>query len=129
MVGMFINTVPTRVKVHDGQAVVSWLRDLQTEQVESRNFEFVSLTQLQTWSDLPGGTNLFNSIVVFENYPIDKAAITKGGRQARETQAGATTSFPLTLAAYLNQRLSLNLAYDPDLFDAATIERMTERLQ
>ncbi|MGH3784611.1 MAG: amino acid adenylation domain-containing protein, partial [Pseudonocardiaceae bacterium] len=129
MIGMFINTVPTRVEVHDGQPVVSWLRHLQTEQVESRSFDFVSLTRLQTWSDLPAGTNLFNSIVVFENYPIDEAAIAEGGLQVRESQAVDTTSFPLTLNAYLNERLGFHLAYDPDLFDPATIERMAENLQ
>ncbi|MCA1681963.1 MAG: amino acid adenylation domain-containing protein [Actinobacteria bacterium] len=129
MIGMFINTVPTRVEIHDRQAVMSWLHDLQTKQVESRNFDFVSLTHLQTWSDLPGGTNLFNSIVVFENYPIDQAAIAQGGLQVRESQAVDTTSFPLTLTAYLNERLGLDLAYDPTLFDPATVERMAQRLQ
>jgi amino acid adenylation domain-containing protein len=129
MVGMFINTVPTRVEVPDGQAVVSWLRDLQTKQVQSRSFDFVSLTQLQTWSDLPGGINLFDSIVVFENYPIDEAAIAESGLQVRESQAVDTTNFPLTLSAYLNERLGFNLAFDPDLFDAVTVERMVERLR
>ncbi|HZE01356.1 MAG TPA: condensation domain-containing protein, partial [Pseudonocardiaceae bacterium] len=43
MVGMFINTVPTRVRVHKEQDVISWLRELQAEQSESRRFDFVSL--------------------------------------------------------------------------------------
>ncbi|MGH3838239.1 MAG: condensation domain-containing protein, partial [Pseudonocardiaceae bacterium] len=130
IIGMFINTVPTRVEIHDRQPVVSWLHDLQTNQVNSRSFDFVSLTHLQTWSDLPAGTNLFNSIVVFENYPFDQAAITQGGLQVREFQAVDTTNFPLALSAsYLNERLSLSLAYDPTLFDPATIERMAGHLQ
>ncbi|MGH3933712.1 MAG: condensation domain-containing protein, partial [Pseudonocardiaceae bacterium] len=70
MIGMFINTVPTRVDIQHGQDVVSWLRGLQDEQVESRRFDFVSLGRLQTWSQLSPGTNLFDSVVVFENYPI-----------------------------------------------------------
>jgi Non-ribosomal peptide synthetase modules and related proteins len=55
MIGMFINTVPTRITVHNEQDVASWLRGLQTEQVESRRFDFVSLAQLQTLSDVAGG--------------------------------------------------------------------------
>jgi hypothetical protein len=43
MIGMFINTVPTRVRVDGGQGVGSWLGELQVEQVESRNYGFVSL--------------------------------------------------------------------------------------
>ncbi|HEY6422703.1 MAG TPA: amino acid adenylation domain-containing protein [Pseudonocardiaceae bacterium] len=129
MIGMFINTVPTRVQVHNGHNLLTWLRELQTEQVDARSVDFVSLTQLQTWSDLPGGVNLFDSIVVFENYPIDDITA-NGVLQAHAVQAVDTTSFPLTLSsAYLEDQLHLELSYDPDLFDPDTIERMAGHLQ
>src|SRR6185437_9628857 len=70
MVGMFINTVPTRVRLLAGHSVARWLRQLQAAQAESRQFEFVSLAQAQACSDLPVGVNLFDSMVVFENYPF-----------------------------------------------------------
>src|SRR5207245_1561858 len=54
MVGMFINTVPTRVSIHNGQQILPWLRELQAAQAEARRFDFVSLAQLQGWSELPG---------------------------------------------------------------------------
>ncbi|MGH3815010.1 MAG: amino acid adenylation domain-containing protein, partial [Pseudonocardiaceae bacterium] len=129
MVGMFINTVPTRVTVPDGQGVVPWLRALQDEQVESRNFDFVSLAQLHAWSDLPGGTNLFDSAVVFENYPIADTSADDAGLRVSDVQARDTTNFPLTLIAYLEEKLGFTLAYDPKLFDAATAERMAEQLR
>jgi amino acid adenylation domain-containing protein/non-ribosomal peptide synthase protein (TIGR01720 family) len=129
MVGMFINTVPTRVSVQDRQNVVSWLRELQAAQVEARRFDFVSLSQLQAWSDLPGGTNLFGSIVVFENYPFDEASIAENGLRADDIQMRDTTSFPLTLSAYLGERLGFDIAFDPMLFDSDTVARMVERLQ
>ncbi|HEV2782817.1 MAG TPA: non-ribosomal peptide synthase/polyketide synthase [Actinophytocola sp.] len=129
MIGMFINTVPSRVRVHDGQSTVSWLRALQIEQTESRRFEFASLAQLQTWSGVPGGTNLFDSVVVFENYPLDDPAAQRGGPRVRAGQALDTTNLPLTLSAYLDDRLRFDLAYDPRLFDAATVELMVERLR
>ncbi|MDQ4011666.1 MAG: amino acid adenylation domain-containing protein, partial [Actinomycetota bacterium] len=129
MVGMFINTMPTRVRVDDGQHVGSWLRGVQDEQVESRRFEFMSLTQLQSWSDLPAGTNLFDSVVVFENYPIDDAAADGARLRVSDVQARDTTTFPLTLSAYLDDRLRFDLAYDPELFDAVTVEGMAERLR
>ncbi|MGH3777951.1 MAG: non-ribosomal peptide synthase/polyketide synthase, partial [Pseudonocardiaceae bacterium] len=128
MVGMFINTVPTRASVHDGQEVLSWLRELQAAQIESRRFDFVSLAQLQAWSDLPAGSTLFDSMVVFENYPFDSESVTGAGLQVHELQARETTNFPLTLQAALGDRLGLRLGYDPKLFDAATAERMAEHL-
>ncbi|MCA1682030.1 MAG: amino acid adenylation domain-containing protein, partial [Actinobacteria bacterium] len=129
MVGMFINTVPARVAVRDGQDVVSWLHGLQAEQVESRRFDFVSLAQLQGWSDLPVGVSLFDSAVVFENYPFNEVSIAENGLQIRDSQAVDTTSFALALCAYLDERLAFELEFDPDLFDLVTIERMAGHLQ
>jgi amino acid adenylation domain-containing protein/non-ribosomal peptide synthase protein (TIGR01720 family) len=123
MVGMFINTVPTRVRVNDGQDIASWLRGLQDEQVQFRHFDFVSLARLQSWSELPGGTNLFDSAVVFENYLLAETADYVNLR-IDDVHAHNTTNFPLTLCAYLDDRLKFDLAYDPKLFDASTIERM-----
>jgi amino acid adenylation domain-containing protein len=128
MVGMFINTVPARVEIQNSQNVVSWLREFQTAQVEARNFDFVSLSQLQTWSDLPGGINLFDSAVVFENYPIDDTSV-ESGVHILDVEVVDTTNFPLTLSAYLGEQLHLQLGYDAMLFDAATIERMAGHLE
>ncbi|MGH3921078.1 MAG: amino acid adenylation domain-containing protein, partial [Pseudonocardiaceae bacterium] len=128
MIGMFINTVPTRVEIQYGQDARTWLRGLQAEQVESRNFDFVSLGRLQTWSQLPPGTNLFDSVVVFENYPIQDTSGEDGSRVA-DVQMVDTTNLPLTLSAYLDDRFYFHLDYDAKLFDAATAERMAERLR
>ncbi|HEY4939136.1 MAG TPA: amino acid adenylation domain-containing protein, partial [Actinomycetota bacterium] len=128
MVGMFINTIPTRAGIDETESPVSWLRRLQDEQVESRNFDFVSLAQLQSWSDVPAATNLFESVVVFENYPIGGVA-TDGAPHIREVEGRDTTNFPLALSAYVDDQLRFDLSFDPKLFDAATIERMAGHLR
>ncbi|MGH3785814.1 MAG: non-ribosomal peptide synthase/polyketide synthase, partial [Pseudonocardiaceae bacterium] len=128
MVGMFINTVPTRVRVDGGRDVVSWLRDLQAEQAESRRFDSVSLAQVQAWSELPAGANLFDSMVVFQNYPFESSPDSEPGLRIREVQARDTTNFPLSLRASLDGRLSFDLCYDPALFDADTAAAMAQRL-
>ncbi|HVQ92284.1 MAG TPA: amino acid adenylation domain-containing protein [Mycobacteriales bacterium] len=127
MVGMFINTIPTRVRVDGCGGLVPWLRELQAAQTEARRFDFVSLPQLQSWADLPAGASLFDSMIVFENYPIDTDT-TAGLPQVREVDGIDTTNFPLSLSAYLDDRLCFELDYDPRLFDAATIERLTGHL-
>ena len=105
MVGMFINTVPTRATRGRRPATrCPGCATLQAAQSESRRFDFVSLAQLQAWSDLPAGANLFDSIVVFENYPFDEApAAGAGVAGARGRRALDTTNFPLTLRAYLDR--------------------------
>jgi amino acid adenylation domain-containing protein/non-ribosomal peptide synthase protein (TIGR01720 family) len=131
MIGMFINTVPTRVRVDGARPLVPWLRELQIQQSESRRYDFLSLATLRGLSDLPDhGGNLFDSAVVFENYPIDAAA-TAGDAvpRVREVRGIDTTSFPLALSAHLDERIFLDLDYDPALFERATAERIAERLR
>ncbi|MCA1695974.1 MAG: condensation domain-containing protein, partial [Actinobacteria bacterium] len=127
--GIFINTLPVRIGVDHTTSVTGWLQQVQATQAEARRFDFVSLAQLQTLSDVPGGTPLFDSIVVFENYPINNEAAAGHGLQLRELHAIETTNYPLTLVVIPTQQLSIHLDYDPDLFNPATIKRMAEHLQ
>src|SRR6185437_13034919 len=129
IIGMFINTIPTRVQTPGGQDTLTWLRDLQARQSQSRQFDFASLHQLQSWSDLLPGTNLFNSMIVFENYPYNENYATQAGLHIRDVQARDTTNFPLTLIAYLTDQLHINLTYDPQLFDTTTAADIAHRLQ
>ncbi|WP_112264135.1 non-ribosomal peptide synthase/polyketide synthase [Lentzea terrae] len=118
MIGMFINTVPTRIGVADDQPAAEWLRSLQHAQSEARAFEHISLAQL--------GGGLFDSVVVFENYPFDRESTV--APRVVEVTATDTTNLPITLTAHLGDRLSFDLAYDPHLFDEATARRLSERL-
>ncbi|HEX8936194.1 MAG TPA: amino acid adenylation domain-containing protein, partial [Pseudonocardiaceae bacterium] len=128
MIGMFINTVPSRVRINDEQPLIVWLRELQTAQVESQRFAFASLAQVQTYANLPAGSALFDSMFVFENYPFDADTVSSIGLGIQEIHNRETTNLPLTVQASLRDRLSLHLGYDPHLFDAATIERMVGHL-
>ncbi|HEY0475424.1 MAG TPA: amino acid adenylation domain-containing protein, partial [Kribbella sp.] len=129
MVGMFINTVPTRVRVPHRQDLASWLGQLQVEQSEARRFDYVSLAQLQTASEVPGGVNLFDSIVVFENYPINDETVAAHGLQLTDSGTSEPTNYPLTVVVLPDRQLSVTLDYDPTLFDAATVERMAGQLE
>ncbi|MBS2545255.1 non-ribosomal peptide synthase/polyketide synthase [Catenulispora sp. NL8] len=122
MVGLFINTLPTRVRIDGHRPVREWLRDVQTVQSEDRRHEFVSLAQLQTWSEVPGGTALFDSILVFENYPIDADAATRHGLAVEAERDVEPTNYALSVVAAPGDVLAVNLDYDPAVFDAATVE-------
>ncbi|MEU5692153.1 non-ribosomal peptide synthase/polyketide synthase [Actinosynnema sp. NPDC020468] len=122
IVGMFINTVPTRVVVDPAAGVVPWLKGVQEAEAESRRHDFVSLAQVRTW----GGSRLFDSLLAFENYPVEAQA--EGAPQVHGTDGLDTTTFPLTVRAYLDGSLHVELTYDPRLFDAATIRLVGDRL-
>ncbi|MFE7032003.1 non-ribosomal peptide synthase/polyketide synthase, partial [Streptomyces sp. NPDC057621] len=127
MIGMFINTVPTRVRVR-GDDVLDWLRGLQEAQSEDRRFDFLSLARIQALTEVPSGQALFDSMVVFENYPVDESAAARTGVGVAEVRADDATTFPLCLRAHLSDRLGFDLAYDPAFFDRVTVEQATARL-
>ncbi|MBW4717721.1 non-ribosomal peptide synthase/polyketide synthase [Saccharothrix obliqua] len=122
MVGMFINTVPTRVAVDARDEVLPWLRRLQEAQTESRRFDFVSLADIQSWA----GGRLFDSLLAFENYPVEATA--DGAPRVGEVDGLDTTTFPLTIRAHADDALHVELTYDPRLFDRGTIERLGDWL-
>ncbi|MFD8495080.1 amino acid adenylation domain-containing protein [Amycolatopsis sp. NPDC059657] len=122
IVGIFINTLPVRADVDADREVVPWLLALQDAQAQSRAFESVSLPQIQAWST---GAQLFDSIVVFENYPIERVT---SAAHVREVSAKEINGYPLNVVAYPGERLSFVFRFDPALFDAATLERLGENL-
>ncbi|HSZ29468.1 MAG TPA: condensation domain-containing protein, partial [Pseudonocardiaceae bacterium] len=126
--GIFINTLPVRVEVNNAAGLVEWLQDLQTAQADSRRFGFVSLTQLQAWSDIPGGVRMFDSIVVFENRLINDEEAAAHGLRVRELQGVETTNYPIVVVVSQGRALSVELGYDTALFDVATVEGLAARL-
>ncbi|HEY0808409.1 MAG TPA: amino acid adenylation domain-containing protein, partial [Pseudonocardiaceae bacterium] len=125
MIGLFINTVPTRIAVADDRDLVGWLRELQRTQAESRRFDHVSLAQLSRLAELPGGVRLFDSIVVFENYPFDSAAIDLQIVAAQDIQP---TNYPLGVVVEPGAELSIGIDFDQSLFDPATVRSLADRL-
>ncbi len=140
MVGLFINTVPVRVRVPQGETVLAWLTALHRAQGELTEFEYSPLVDVHGWSAIPRGTPLFESLVVFENYPIDpttapqQVGAGKGpsGPQKRtaisEGSTLETPPYPLTLLGALRQTLMLNIGHDARRFDAATVDRVLAHL-
>ncbi|MGB8508029.1 MAG: condensation domain-containing protein, partial [Pyrinomonadaceae bacterium] len=130
MVGLFINTLPVRVKVEEEERGGEWLRGLQTEQAEARQYEYSPLVQVQGWSDVPRGVSLFESLLVFENYPIDSSL--RDGDKDAETESGLSvekSNYPLTVLAIPGRRLMLQFSFDQRRFDEPTMVRMLGHLR
>ncbi len=131
MVGLFINTLPVRIHVMPEAEVWAWLRQIQMQQVEARQYEYTSLTQIQGWSEIPRGQELFQSLLVFENYPVDMTTIQPSRLlQARQVYTKEQTHYPLTLMASLNkQTFAFRLSYIKTLFTEDTIQHLLQHIQ
>jgi non-ribosomal peptide synthetase component F len=130
IVGLFINTLPVRVRVNAQMRLPEWLRELQEHQAEARQYEYSPLTQVQGWSDVPRGVPLFESLLVFENYPEDDSlrqnttALKLSGIDIIEQ-----TNYPLLLVVGPGERLNLLVIYDGRRYEAETINHMLGDLE
>ncbi|PIE25756.1 MAG: non-ribosomal peptide synthetase [Micrococcales bacterium] len=127
MIGLFINTLPVRVRLDGDERVEDWLRRMQREQAELREYDFSPLAQVQGWSEVPAGTGLFESLFVFENYPVGAPAGGVGdGLRITPVDAREHTNYPLSVAVVAGEELVLDVSYDRRRLDAGTVQRLCD---
>lgn len=125
IVGLFINTLPVRVQIDDDQNLEVWLKNLQQQQLELRQYEYSPLIQVQSWSEIPRGTSLFESILVFENIPVESpSGGSKSQFEIRSDRAYERNNFPITVVVLPGQELIIEIWYDSRVFEQETVSRM-----
>jgi amino acid adenylation domain-containing protein/FkbM family methyltransferase len=129
-VGLFINTLPVRIRVPATERLLAWLKRLQEQQGVLHQYEYTPLMQIQSWSEFDGNMPLFESLLVFENYPIDSVIQTQfASMNVRNVQALERTNYPITVVAIPGSTFTLRLIYDLRRFDTDTIERLLGHLR
>ncbi|MEV4674741.1 amino acid adenylation domain-containing protein [Actinomadura sp. NPDC049382] len=127
MIGLFINTLPIRVRVRPADTVAEALARLQDEQAALMPHHHLGLADIQR---LTGAGTLFDTMTVLENYPFDAdaAGADLGGLTLRDVDGYDATHYPLTFAAVPGRGLSLRIDHRPDLFTGEDAERLMRRL-
>jgi amino acid adenylation domain-containing protein len=129
MVGLFINTLPLRLEVPQNRSIWSWLPEVQSQQVELLTYQHSSLSQIQAQSEIPGGTPLFESIVVFENYPLPTNRGWEHSLSIGDLRVFEQTNYPLSLQVHARQGLTFRLFYSSAKVSASMSHHMLEHLQ
>jgi len=129
MVGLFINTLPLRVTLNPAVTVSHWLAEIQQRQLQMREYEYSKLTDIQKALPLAAGEPLFESIVVFENYPVDKALTAQAEEfQFADIQFYERTNYPLTLGVIPDDGLLIKLNFQRKLLSVPAAKLLLERL-
>lgn len=130
MIGLFINTPPVRVQISPEMSLLQWLKELNTERVESFEYQYSPLAQIQRWSEVPHPIPLFESILIFENFVAeDLAGQVIGGAQFVKPYAVEKMAVPLAVTVLPGTRLLLQITYHPERFSAAAIDRLLTHLK
>nr|AYN44369.1 nonribosomal peptide synthetase [Cloning vector H69C977B_s26] len=130
IVGLFINTLPLRARLDGTAPVATFLSGLQTEQGAVEPYSYASLADIQHWSDAPKDRPLFESILVFENYPLDASTLLpRSGLTISSVNTHDRISYPLALVAIPGESLELRVMYAADAFSRPMAERIARLLE
>ncbi|MUN36832.1 non-ribosomal peptide synthetase [Actinomadura litoris] len=129
MVGVFVNTLPFRVRTDPAQTLAGLLDTVRRDRLRLLDHQHAGLAEIQRRT---GMSALFDTAMMFENYPLDEAALASlaAGARLRVTAAHGhdATHFPLGLIAVPGSALRLRLRYRPEVYDAAEAKTITDRL-
>jgi amino acid adenylation domain-containing protein/non-ribosomal peptide synthase protein (TIGR01720 family) len=130
MVGVFINTLPVRLQVPSQGRVGDWLRQIQTQQAECRQYDYASLAEIQRWCGLPPGQSLFEALLIFDNYPDPRLLSSQQALQMQSVEILEHTNYPLNLrGVLLGESLELSIMHDATRFLSTTITQMLGHLR
>ena len=129
-VGLFINTLPVIGTPAPELSVGAWLQQVQADSLERAEHESTPLFEIQRWAGL-AGESLFDSLLVFENYPVGEALRQRDASALRfgRVHSHEQTHYPLALAVELGDALHLGFDYALGQFDTATVQRLAEHLE
>ena len=123
MLGLFINTLPLRVTI-GGNSFWDWLSEVQQHHLEMRQYEFCSSGQIHQWCKFPGLLPLYDSILVFENYPADTARSILS--RAQTYSIGAQTRYPINILVLTRTGLELVVVFDRGRLVESTVPRLRD---
>ncbi|TFY93785.1 amino acid adenylation domain-containing protein [Pseudomonas nabeulensis] len=130
MLGLFINTLPVIHEVDPQASVGQWLQDLQRVNLELRDHEYTPLGDIQRWAGRSGQA-LFDSIIVFENQPLDRTLREWKDDSLRFGDVGGAglTDFPMDLMVTLEDYLAIEYMYLRQCFSDAAVEGIRANME
>lgn len=130
MIGMFINTVPMQVEINQSETVVNWLKQIQQKHTDIRQYEYTPLMKIQACSDIPRGLPMFETVLGFENYPLNDVVKETTSRLQIPKAAGYDRNhYPLSIAVVPGAKLALKITYNSERFPTRSVNRMFESLE
>jgi hypothetical protein len=127
MVGLLINTVPVRASITAATTIADMLDQLQNAHNHTLEHQHLALSEIHR---VTGHDQLFDTLFVYENYPIDTAELSGVHELAiADVKGREYNHYPLSVQAQPGHELALRVEYDTDVFDAASVDALIGRLQ
>ncbi|TRW90361.1 non-ribosomal peptide synthetase [Candidatus Methylobacter oryzae] len=129
-VGLFINTVPLRVRIDDRLSLSALLQHVQKQALSAESYHYYSLADIQSLCELK--QNLLNHVLVFENIPqvhAEDSGMQNNGFAIRQTDMFEHSHYPFALSVTPDESIELTLTYDRSVYSDIKIERVAKQLE
>ncbi|MCP4155048.1 MAG: amino acid adenylation domain-containing protein, partial [bacterium] len=138
MVGLFINTIPVRIRCEKKLKLKELIRKIQEEAVESDPHHYYPLARIQAHTHLK--QELLDHILVFENYPVAEQIEGVGGsgdsRDHRDlkveisnVEAFSRTNYDFNMVIFPGDQLAFLVEYDDSIFDKKMIDKLLRHFE
>jgi tyrocidine synthetase-3 len=118
IVGLFINTLPLRVRIHPHEKIADFLSRIYRMLQQWSEFESSSLLDINEYLDEQRKQGLFDSLLVIENYPLEKVFVQKNrALSVKCFSISGMTRYDLTVLVTVFDEIMLNFTYNKELFD------------
>ncbi|MEO1339330.1 MAG: condensation domain-containing protein, partial [Myxococcota bacterium] len=121
MVGLFINTVPARVRIDPQAPVGTFLQRLQATNNERRAFEHASLVDIQKSINTSSGGPMFDTLLAVESFPASQHF------SLPEIHLVQSTNYKLSIVAEPAEKLRFRALFDSDAISHEHVERLLHR--
>ena len=128
MAGLLINTLPVHLNVRGEMTVDAWLPEVQQRLLAIADFEHTSLSEIQQLAGFSAEQPLFDSIVVFENYP-SRVAHQSSNLNLGPLTFTAPSHYPLAVLVYPGDDLKVTFVYDDARFNENVVLEIARHLQ
>ncbi|MBY8914908.1 amino acid adenylation domain-containing protein [Bacillus sp. YC2] len=129
MAGLFINTVPVRVRASENMSFSSLVKQVQKESLASEEHSYYPLYDIQNESGLQKG--LLNHILVFENYPVHMQDAVNGWQETERNalhlegfSMAEETNYDLNVVIVPGEEFYVKFSYNAEIYDQEDMIRI-----
>ena len=131
IVGLFINTIPVRIKTYSGVSFSELLKEMQRNSIKSENFSYYPLSKIQKLIKDEG--DIFDSIITFENYPLDMNTINSKseniGLNITDINTLEQTNYDLDIVIIPGKELEITINYNSNLYSDDFIKDISNSMK
>ncbi|NSL86076.1 amino acid adenylation domain-containing protein [Chitinophaga sp. Mgbs1] len=122
-VGLYINTLPLHIHADRNLPVTAWLEQIQQRGIQSRDYEYTSINAIQRWLGITG--DLFDSIMVYENYPVSEAVKSRNWKlDIADIEVKEQTNYPLSILIAAAEEIYVQFGYNASLLEDVYVTQL-----